>query len=283
MNTPNNPPSFSVSPYAVLSGSPQAICFDPCLSDLGGHAPDASTARTMPNPMNSQPKSFWRESLALIEKHMTFDRRTFHAGETAYRCNQNFENLYLVNSGLFKIVNLAIDGRQQTTGLHFKGDWLGFDGIPSGRYACSAVALDLSEIWVIRYEALLEASALQPSLMRLVMAAICAQLAHNREATLSMGTLPADARVADFLLQWAHALSERGMRTDQINIHMSRAEMGNYLGLRVESVSRALTRLARSGVIEFNERARRDISVPNLAALRSYIQKCTDPTACLMQ
>jgi len=119
--------------------------------------------------------------------------------------------------------------------------------------------------------------------MRLVMAAICAQLAHNREATLSMGTLPADARVADFLLQWAHALSERGMRTDQINIHMSRAEMGNYLGLRVESVSRALTRLARSGVIEFNERARRDISVPNLAALRSYIQKCTDPTACLMQ
>ena len=283
MNTPNSHPQLSVKSYSMLSGPQREACFEPGMRVFDAYTPGTSTARAMPNPGDSHPKSCWRESLALIEKYLAFDRRTFHEGEPVYRCNQHFENLYLVNSGVFQSVNLAIDGRQQTTGLHFKGDWLGFDGIPGGRYACSAEALDFSEIWVIRYENLLKASASQPSLMRLVLAAICAQLAHNREATMSMGTLRADARVADFLLQWAHALSERGMRTDQIDIHMSRAEMGNYLGMRVESVSRALTRLARSGVIEFNERARRDISVPNLAALRSYIQKCTDPTDCLLQ
>ena len=98
-----------------------------------------------------------------------------------------------------------------------------------------------------------------------------------------MGTLPADARVADFLLQWAYSLAERGLRTDQINVHMTRADIGNYLGLTLESVSRALSRLARNGVIEFNEKGRRDISIPNLTALSDFIQKSTDPSGQVLQ
>ena len=93
----------------------------------------------------------------------------------------------------------------------------------------------------------------------------------------------ADARVADFLLQWAYSLAERGLRTDQINVHMTRADIGNYLGLTLESVSRALSRLARNGVIEFNEKGRRDISIPNLTALSDFIQKATDPSGQVLQ
>ena len=65
----------------------------------------------------------------------------------------------MLNSGFFKIVNLSADGREQVVGLHFKGDWLGFDGIASGRYGCDAVAMDTGEVWAIRYDALLAACA----------------------------------------------------------------------------------------------------------------------------
>ncbi|MEY3447015.1 MAG: hypothetical protein RIR45_1770 [Pseudomonadota bacterium] len=229
------------------------------------------------------PAPLWRESLSLMEKHVPFGRRKVKTDDHIYHCGQKFDTLYLVNSGLSKIVSVTPDGREQLAGLYFKGDWLGFDGIPTGHHGCSAIALDSGEVWTVRYDALLQASAKEPNLLRVVLAAMSAQLARNRDATLSMGTLPADARVADFLLQWAHSLAERGLRTDQINVHMSRADMGNHLGLRLESVSRALSRLARCGIIEFNERGRRDISIPDLGALKNFIHSNADSAAHIVQ
>lgn len=230
------------------------------------------SALGLPESCPQRARSFWRESLALIEQQIPFTRRKVRAEDAIYQCGQAFDTLYLVNSGLFKIVNLAPDGREQPAGLYLRGDWLGFDGIPSGRHACSAVALDIGEVWAIRYDTLLQASAKEPKLMRVILAAMSSQLARNRDMTLSMGTLTADARVGDFLLQLAYALEERGQRTDQINVRMTRADMGNYLGLRLESVSRALSRLARCGIIAFNERGRRQISIPSMAALNAFIQ-----------
>ena len=222
------------------------------------------------------PQSFWRESLTLIEQHLPFGRRKLCAQDRVYRCGDPFDTLYLISSGLFKIVNTAPDGREQAAGLYFKGDWLGFDGIPTGSHGCSAVAMDLGEVWTIRYDALLRVSANVPMVMRVLLAAMSAQLAHNRDTMLNMGSLRADARVADFLLQWAQALAERGLRTDQIRLYMTRAEIGSYLRMTMESVSRALSRMARCGVIEFNEAGRRDIRIPDLAALTDFIQSSTE-------
>ena len=270
----------------VLPGSAAYSQSDVPHHKIGGPVPGQSRPRgsesgpvPAPGHAGTRSHSFWRESLALMEQHVTFERCRFRADEEIYRCGQEFETLYLINSGLFKIMNLAPDGREQPAGLFFKGDWLGFDGIPTGFHGCSATALDIGELWSIRYDTLLQASAREPMLMRLVLAAVSAQLARNRDATLSMGTLSADARVADFLLQWAHSLEERGMRTDQINVHMSRAEIGNYLGLRLESVSRALSKLAHCGIIQFSEKGRRDISIPNVGALSDFIGKSADPAA----
>ncbi len=244
--------------------------------DYAALTPYAAVNKYSPAPGGAAPRSFWRESLALIEQHVSFGRRKLKTNDRIYLCGESFETLYLISWGLCKLVNLAPDGREQPADLCFKGEWLGFDGIPSGRHACSAIALDCGELWTIRYDALLQASAKEPMVMRVLLAAMSAQLARNRDAMLSMSTLAADARVADFLLQWAKSLAERGLRTDQINVHMTRADMGHYLGLTLESVSRALSRLARSGVIEFNEKGRRDISIPNLAALSSFIQSSTE-------
>jgi CRP/FNR family transcriptional regulator len=91
-------------------------------------------------------------------------------------------------------------------------------------------------------------------LLQVLHAAMSREIAHDRESLMSVCTLPADARVADFLRYWAQSLAERGMRTDEITLRMTRAEIGNYLGMTLESVSRALSRLARDKVIGFARR-----------------------------
>jgi len=94
-------------------------------------------------------------------------------------------------------------------------------------------------------------------------------------------TLPADARVAEFLRHWADSLAKRGMRTDQITLRMTRAEIGNYLGMTLETVSRALSKLARDKVIGFAEKGRRDVHIPDVRALSAFVQRCVAPSPTL--
>jgi CRP/FNR family transcriptional regulator len=107
-------------------------------------------------------------------------------------------------------------------------------------------------------------------------AAMSRQIARGSDSLLSLGTLPADARVADFIKDWAQALAARGLRTDQITLHMTRAEIGNYLGMTLETVSRALRRLSQCGVIRFDEKGRRDLSIPSLSALDGFIRSALE-------
>ena len=231
-------------------------------------------------PRIAQP---WREALALLEKHLPFVRRMVHAGDLVHAGGEPFSALHIINSGMVRSVNSSADGREQVVGLHFKGDWLGFDGIASGRYGCDAIAMDTGEIWTFRYDALLRACAAVPELMAVMHAAMSGQITRDRDSLLSLGTLPADARVADFLKYWAESLRERDLRTDQITLRMTRAEIGNTLGMTLETVSRALCRMARGGVIRFNEKGRRDISIPSIDALGEFIQESIVPTPRVLQ
>lgn len=218
----------------------------------------------------------WRENLALVQRLLPFTRRMVHAGDAIYEGGAAFACLHLINSGQFKTVNFTSDGRGQVVGLHFRGDWLGFDGIADGRYSCDAIALDTGEVWSVRYADLLSASASSPELMRLMHSAMSRQIARGCDCLLSLGTLPADARVADFIKDWAQALAARGLRNDQITLHMTRAEIGNYLGMTLETVSRALRRLAQCGVIRFDEKGRRDLTIPSLPALDGFIRSALE-------
>ncbi|WP_246312526.1 Crp/Fnr family transcriptional regulator [Pseudaquabacterium terrae] len=199
-------------------------------------------------------------------------RRIVHAGDRICQAGTSFGALYVLNSGVAKVVNLAADGREQVVGLKFRGDWLGFDGIAQGCYACDAIALDTGEVWVIRYEALLAACAARPALLALLHGAMSREIAGDRDSMMSVCTLPADARVADFLRHWAEALAQRGLRTDQITLRMTRAEIGNFLGMTLETVSRALSRLAREGLIIFAEKGRRDVRIPEVTGLVAFVQ-----------
>lgn len=211
--------------------------------------------------------------LALIDTELTVVRRVVRAGEPIYRAGDTFDSLYVVHAGMFKTVNVSADGREQVVGLHFKGDWLGFDGIAEGSFGCDAIAMDTGEVWVLRYDALLEGCSRTPMLMAAVHTAMSRELARDRDSMMAMCTLPADARVADFLRNWADTLEQRGLRTDCITLRMTRAEIGNYLGMKLETVSRALSRLERDKVIGFSEKGRRDIEIPDVAALSAFVDR----------
>jgi CRP/FNR family transcriptional regulator len=158
---------------------------------------------------------------------------------------------------------------------------LGFDGIAQGSYSCDAVAMDTGEVWAIRYDVFLAACANHRELMTVLHEAMSREIARDRDSLMSVCTLPADARVAEFLRYWAESLAKRGLRTDQIALRMTRAEIGNYLGMTLETVSRALSRLARDKVIGFASKGRRDVQIPNVAALSAFVQRCLSPAPAL--
>ncbi|QHE88892.1 Crp/Fnr family transcriptional regulator [Hydrogenophaga sp. BPS33] len=222
-------------------------------------------------------------TLGLLREQIEPKRRVVHAGDVIYRSGERFFNLYILNSGLCKFVNLAADGREQLVSLSFRGDWLGFDGLAHGHYSADAIAMDTGEIWVVSYEVLMEASKNCPAILHALHAAMSQAIARDRGALMSVCTLPAIARVADFLLNWADSLAERGMRTDEITLRMTRAEIGNHLGMTLESVSRALSRLARVHIIGFATQGRRDVQIPDLGALSAFVQGHLSPAPAVLQ
>lgn len=214
------------------------------------------------------------DMLGLVSDALKPQRRVVHAGEAIYRAGERFGNLYILNSGFVKILNLSPDGREQLVGLKFRGDWLGFDGIANDAYSGSAIAMDTGEVWAFRYEALLAARAEKPALLTALHTAMSREIACDRDSWMAVCTLPAAARVADFLRYWTDAIGKRGMRTDQITLRMTRAEIGNYLGMTLETVSRALSKLARDKVIGFPDKDRREVCIPDTNALAAFVQRC---------
>ncbi|HMC14086.1 MAG TPA: Crp/Fnr family transcriptional regulator, partial [Albitalea sp.] len=150
------------------------------------------------------------DSLDLLKAALAPQRRVVRAGDVIYQAGERFVNLYIMNSGFFKIVNLSPDGREQVVGLKFRGDWLGFDGIANSEYSCDAIAMDTGEVWVIRYDTLLAACSARPALLTVLHEAMSREIARDRDSLMSVCTLPADARVAEFLRYWAESLAKRG-------------------------------------------------------------------------
>ena len=223
------------------------------------------------------------ETLRLLNERLVPKRRVVHAGDVVCTAGERFEMLYVLTSGSFKMVNLAADGREHVVSLKFRGDWLGFDGIASGAYACDAVALDTGEVLAIRYADLIAAGASCPALLGVLHEAMSREIGRERDSLMSVCTLPANARVAEFLRDWADSLARSGMRCDQLILRLTRAEIGNCLGMTLETVSRALSKLARDDVIAFTEKGRRDIRIADVSALSGFIRRCLEPATPALQ
>ena len=230
---------------------------------------------------NRQASRHVADTLRMLSDKLSPQRRLVHAGDVVYRAGEPFFNLYVLNSGFVKLVTSSLDGREQVVSLKFRGDWLGFDGIAPTAYSCDAIAMDTGDVWVIRYDTLIETAVACPALLTLLHEAMSREIARDRDSLMSVCTLPAEARVAEFLRCWADTLAKRGLRCDEITLRMTRAEIGNYLGMTLETVSRALSKLARDKIITFAEKGRRDLRIPNVGALAAFVQRCIAPSPVL--
>lgn len=224
-----------------------------------------------PRVVSRDPQQRMLEVMRTIRDIIQPAAKVVRAGDMVFRAAQPFNTVYLINAGAFKLVSRSLDGREQIVSLKFRGDWLGFSGIAHGRHPCDAVAMDTGNISIIPYDTLLQACARYPEMMAVVHEGMSAEITHERQSLMSVCTLASLARVAEFLCAWARSMHQRGLRADELTLRMTRADLGNYLGMTLETVSRCLSKLNREGLIMFGERGRRQISIPSRERLEQFV------------
>ncbi len=192
-------------------------------------------------------------------------RRRVRAGESLFRPGQPMHALYFVHAGYFKLRVSSTDGREKVTGFRMRGDLLGLDALGADFYGAEAVALDTSEVWVLPTAQLPEIAGKSPGFSAHITATLSAEIRRDWAWMLSVGTLSADQRVTAFLLELSDRQHGLGFSASQLILRMTRAELGNFLSLQLETVTRALSRLALAELISVD---RREVRLRDPEALR---------------
>jgi len=175
--------------------------------------------------------------------------RKVKRGEVLYRTNDQFNSIYTVHAGCFKTVVTHRDGGEQVTGFQLTGETLGLDGVFSERHNCDAIALEDSEASVIRFALLVslcrEVGSMQHHLFRIM----SGEIVRESGLLMMLGTMSAEQRVAAFLLDISDRMKAQGYSPKEFNLRMTRQEMGSYLGMQLETVSRMFSRLQKRGLV----------------------------------
>ncbi len=175
--------------------------------------------------------------------------RVMHRGEHLFRPGERFESLFLVRSGAVKTFMISETGEEQVIGFHMPGDMIGFDGIDSGRYECGASALDTSSVCALPFDRLARLCTRSRTVFERLAAGMSRSALRDESMLLVLGRKSAEQRMATFLVDQSARLRRHGLSDTEINLAMSRADIGSYLALAVETVSRVLTRLQDAKLI----------------------------------
>jgi CRP/FNR family transcriptional regulator len=203
-----------------------------------------------------------------LSRYVQVVRRKLAPGQHAYRGGQPFHAIYLVHAGFLKTCELSEDGRERVTSFRMRGDLVGVESIGLAHYTCDVVALDDSEIWELPYPPVLHACLHLPELQSRLTAALAEEIRSNRAWMLALGTLTAEQRVAAFLLDMAERYLRLGFSPRHFLLRMGRADIASFLGLKHETVTRALSKLDRLQCIEVR---RRDIRLLDADGLRRMV------------
>lgn len=194
------------------------------------------------------PRGLPPEAVRLLD-FVVVSRRPVHRGQTLYRAGDPFESIYPIRAGFFKTTVISKNGDEHVTGLRMAGEILGLDGINSGRYTADAVALDHGEVCVVPYANLVEQSLHSPALHRAVYGLLGREISRDQQLFLLLGGMWGIERVAAFLLDVSHRLQAHGYSASDFQLRMTRREIGSYLGMELETVSRIFSRLEREGLL----------------------------------
>ena len=181
-------------------------------------------------------------------------RRSVPRGEALFHAGEAFSSLYAVRAGFFKTRVSSEDGRDQVTGFQMAGELLGLDGIGSDRHTCDAVALEDSQVCVIPYQQLEDLSRELSDLQRHFHKIMSREIVRDHGMMLLLGSMRAEERLAAFLLNLTQRLRTRGFSAQSLILRMTREEIGSYLGLKLETVSRAFSRFQDDGILQVRQR-----------------------------
>lgn len=199
-------------------------------------------------------------------------RKTVRRSETLFRSGDRFDALYAVRTGFFKTCVSSQDGREQVTGFQMAGELLGLDGISADLHTCDAVALEDSQVCIIPYAHLedlsREFSALQHQLHKIM----SREIVRDHGVMLLLGSMRAEERVAAFLLNLTQRLEARGFSASSLVLRMTREEIGSYLGLKLETVSRTFSKFQEDGILEVKQR---QIHIVDASGLKKLVNVST--------
>lgn len=200
-------------------------------------------------------------------------RRQVKQGQMLFSNGDAFTSLYGIRTGFFKTCVANEDGREQVTGFQMAGEIIGLDGIVTDQHSCNAVALEDAEVCVMPFANVEELSREFPVLQRHVHKVMSREIVRENGMMMMLGNMRAEERLAAFLLNLVQRLHARGFSQSEMILRMTREEIGSYLGLKLETISRTFSKLSDDGIIEVKQRYVK-ILVPD------ELKKILNPQSC---
>ena len=202
-------------------------------------------------------------------------RKKISKGDRLFRSGDKFNALFAIRTGFFKTCISSEDGRDQVTGFQMAGEIMGLDGIVSDHHTCDAIALEDAEVCVMPFEHLEELSREINALQHHVHKIMSREIVREHGVMLLLGSMRAEERLAAFLLNLVQRLHARGFSQSELVLRMTREEIGSYLGLKLETVSRTFSKFAEDGLVEVKQR---HVRILNPDALKTLVNNPSSQT-----
>jgi CRP/FNR family transcriptional regulator len=219
------------------------------------------------------PVGLSNDELDQIDK-VVATRRHVKRGASLFSNGEEFTSLYAIRTGFFKTCIASEDGRDQVTGFQMAGEIIGLDGIVNDHHTCDAVALEDAEVCVMPFDQIEELSRDVSALQHHIHKIMSREIVREHGVMLLLGSMRAEERLAAFLLNLVQRLHARGFSQLELILRMTREEIGSYLGLKLETVSRTFSKFAEDGIVEVKQR---HLRILNTDALRLIVNNNQPP------
>lgn len=195
-------------------------------------------------------------------------RKSIKRGTPLFSTGEKFTSLYAIRTGFFKTSVTTEDGRDQVTGFQMAGEIIGLDGIVNDQHTCNAIALEDAEVCVMPFDRIEELSREVNALQHHVHKIMSREIVREHGVMLLLGSMRAEERLAAFLLNLVQRLQARGFSKSELVLRMTREEIGSYLGMKLETVSRTFSKFAEDKIIEVQQK---NIHILDAEALGSIV------------
>lgn len=176
--------------------------------------------------------------------------RPLHKGEHLFRGGDPLQSLFAIRSGSLKTYTISPEGEEQITGFHLAGEVIGLDALYNRAHPSFAAALETTMICELPYEELEELSATMSGLRQQLLRVMSREILEDQELLLLLNKKSAEERLAAFLVNLSMRYARRGRSASRFLLPMTRSDIGNYLGLTIETVSRLFARFSKAEMLK---------------------------------